>query len=435
VSETVEGSDQPVTSPVQEDAAAGVPTVAGRSLARWVHAAHEDGIEDLKAGAIEAGLSGTEVESLLDYCAKRRCEAAGLTCPGCVRRTEAEGFTTIDAFIGAHAEITFRTTATRLEGPGERRAVFDDLDHMQRTWAGEPYWFWSRRVLRKWRYGIRKAAALQPRAEVTREGPLDLAAPAILLMAPQIAENIGMVARAMGNFGLDDLRVIDPRDGWPSEKARAVASGASALIDEAILAPTLGDSMADLNWVCATTARQRDMRKPVLTPEQAVAEIRRRTAGGERCGILFGRERNGLTSEEVADCDAIVMIPVRSEFASLNLAQAVLLVGYEWLKAGDDASLGRVTTYESPISTGVYLGRDIPATKAELLGFFEHLEGELDRLGFFFPSERRHVVVRNLRNMFARMDATSQEVRTLRGIVANLAEGRGRGRKVSGRTP
>jgi tRNA/rRNA methyltransferase len=245
-------------------------------------------------------------------------------------------------------------------------------------------------------------------------------------MAPQIAENIGMVARAMGNFGLDDLRVIDPRDGWPSETARAVASGAAALIDEATLTPTLAEAISDLNWVCATTARQRDQRKPVLTPEEAVAEMRRRTNSGQRCGILFGRERNGLTSDEVADCDAIVMIPVRSEFASLNLAQAVLLLGYEWLKAGDEASLGRVTTYESPITSGVHLGRDIPATKAELLGLFEHLEAELDRLGFFFPVERRQVVVRNLRNMFARMDATAQEVRTLRGVVATLARSKGR---------
>jgi tRNA/rRNA methyltransferase len=250
-------------------------------------------------------------------------------------------------------------------------------------------------------------------------------------MAPQIAENIGMVARAMGNFGLDELRVVEPRDGWPSEKARAVASGAATIVDEAQLFPTLGEAIGDLNWVCATTARQRDMRKPVLTPEQAVAEMRRRTVAGARCAILFGRERNGLTSEEIADCDAIVMIPVRSEFASLNLAQAVLLLGYEWLKAGGEASLGRVTTNESPIAPGVHMGRDISATKSELLGLFEHLEGELERLGFFHPADRRHVVVRNLRNMFARMGATAQEVRTLRGIVATLAHGKGRRRKVS----
>ena len=414
---------------VLEDGDVGYPALAGRPLAAWVHAAHEEGVEAFRADVRAAGLDEDGIETVLDYCAKRRCEAAGLTCPGCARRTEAEGFVTIDAFVAAHAEITFERTGARLEGPGDRRATFADLDHMQRSWAGEPYWFWARRVLRKWRYGIRKAGALAAGAAGAAPGEGALPAPAVLLMAPQIAENIGMVARAMGNFSLDELRVIEPRDGWPSEKARAVASGAAALIDEATLSPTLAGAIADLNWVCATTARQRDMRKPVLTPEQAVAEIRRRSEAGQRCGILFGRERNGLTSDEVADCDAIVMIPVRSEFASLNLAQAVLLLGYEWLKSGDAASLGRVTTYESPISTGVHVGRDIPATKVELLGLFEHLEGELDRLGFFFPPERRHVVVRNLRNMFARMDATAQEVRTLRGIVATLARSKARGPK------
>jgi tRNA/rRNA methyltransferase len=413
---------------VVEDGEAGYPALAGRPLAAWVHAAHEEGVEGFRADVRAAGLDEGGIEAVLDYCAKRRCEAAGLTCPGCVRRTEAQGVATIDAFVAAHAEITFERTGARLEGPGARRATFADLDHMQRCWAGEPYWFWARRVLRKWRYGIRKVNALKSEhGEAAAAADVGPPAPAVLLMAPQIAENIGMVARAMGNFGLDELRVIDPRDGWPSEKARAVASGAAALLDEATPAPTLSEAIADLNWVCATTARQRDMRKPVLTPEQAVAEIRRRGEAGQRCGILFGRERNGLTSDEVADCDAIVMIPVRSEFASLNLAQAVLLLGYEWLKSSDAASLGRVTTYESPISTGVHLGRDIPATKVELLGLFEHLEGELDRLGFFFPPERRHVVVRNLRNMFARMDATAQEVRTLRGIVATLARSKARG--------
>lgn len=410
---------------VVEDREAGYPTLAGRPLAAWVHAAHEEGVEAFRADVRAAGLDEDGIEAVLDYCAKRRCEGAGLTCAGCVRRTEAEGFATIDAFIAAHAEITFERTGARLEGGGARRASFADFDHMQKTWAGEPYWFWARRVLRKWRYGIRRARALKPDRD-THCKAAGLPTPAVLLMAPQIAENIGMVARAMGNFGLDDLRVIDPRDGWPSETARAVASGAAALIDEATLTPTLAEAISDLNWVCATTARQRDQRKPVLTPEEAVAEMRRRTNSGQRCGILFGRERNGLTSDEVADCDAIVMIPVRSEFASLNLAQAVLLLGYEWLKAGDEASLGRVTTYESPITSGVHLGRDIPATKAELLGLFEHLEAELDRLGFFFPVERRQVVVRNLRNMFARMDATAQEVRTLRGVVATLARSKGR---------
>ena len=146
-------------------------------------------------------------------------------------------------------------------------------------------------------------------------------------MEPQLADNIGMVARACANFGLDDLRLVNPRDGWPNEKARIAASGANYIIDDAQRFATLDESIADLNWVAATTARQRDLRKPVLTPEQAIAEMRTRIGRGERCGILFGRERNGLETTEVANADALIMIPVNSRFASLNLAQAVLLIG------------------------------------------------------------------------------------------------------------
>jgi tRNA/rRNA methyltransferase len=160
-----------------------------------------------------------------------------------------------------------------------------------------------------------------------------------------------------------------------------------------------------------------------------VAEMRARIAKGERCGVLFGRERNGLETTEVANADALVMIPVNSRFASLNLAQAVLILGYEWMRTSEAQSLGRVTTYETPIDAGLNLRSDRPATKEELLGFFEHLEGELDRLGFFNPSHRRDTVARNLRTMFSRMGATEQEVRTLRGIVATLAKGKGNARK------
>ena len=141
---------------------------------------------------------------------------------------------------------------------------------------------------------------------------------------------------------------------------------------------------------------------------------------------MFGRERNGLENDEVALADAIVMIPINNRFASLNLAQSVLLLGYEWMKAAGGASLGRVTTNERPIEPGVNLGNSRPATKQELLGLFEHLERELADSGFFNPSHRRHVVVRNIRTMLTRMEATEQEVRTLRGIVATLTRGKGK---------
>jgi tRNA/rRNA methyltransferase len=166
-----------------------------------------------------------------------------------------------------------------------------------------------------------------------------------------------------------------------------------------------------------------------MTPIEAVAEMRARIAKGERCGVLFGRERNGLETTEIANADALVMIPVNTRFASLNLAQAVLILGYEWMRTSGAQSLGRVTTYETPIAPGLNLGADRPATKEELLGFFNHLETELDRLGFFNPTYKRDTVARNLRTMFSRMGATEQEVRTLRGIVATLAKGKGNARK------
>jgi tRNA/rRNA methyltransferase len=257
----------------------------------------------------------------------------------------------------------------------------------------------------------------------------DLVGPVIILVEPQLGENIGMCARAMGNFGLTRLRIVNPRDGWPNEKARIAASGANYIIDDARAYDTLEASIGDLNWLAATTARQRDLRKPVMTPEQAIAEMRTRIARGERCGILFGRERNGLETSEVANADALIMIPVNSRFASLNLAQAVLLLGYEWMRGDPGRSLGRVTTFERPLSEGLYLGRDRLATKEELLGFFEHLERELEAQGFFNPEHRRPTVVQNLRSLLSRIGATDQEVRTLRGIVATLAQGKGAARK------
>lgn len=403
------------------------------SVGELVHQAHESGISSVEVQATQAGVSTADLEAVLTYCAEHRCDVAAVTCPGCQRHVRAQGFDTVDKFVAAHRQISFQSGGSTIHGEGDRVASYRNLDELMWSWSGEAYWFWARRVLRKLRYGIRKAGALVVgQSTDTSDGAaVAVAAPAVLLMAPQIPDNIGMAARAMGNFGLDDLRVIEPRDGWPSEKARAVASGAAAIIDGASLHDTLSSAIGDLNWVCATTARQRDMRKPVLTPAQAAAEMHQRTAAGQRCGMLFGRERNGLQSDEIADCDAVVMIPVMPDFASLNLAQAVLLLGYEWLKETDQASLGRITTYEKPMDTGIYMKSDAPATKQELLGLYEHLEAELDRLGFFNPSTRRHVVVRNVRNMFGRMHATEQEVRTLRGIVATLANGKGRGRKVS----
>lgn len=398
---------------------------SGPSLSAIVHACHERSIDTGLAELALPDLTRETLEPILTYCAELTCEVDAVTCPGCKRRTEVQGIRTLDEFIARHEEIVVGDGRVRLVGQGTGKLATPELAALEKTWSGENYWFWSRRVLRKLRHGVRRAHIQGERGAAAGETP------AVILMEPQLADNIGMVARACANFGLDSLRLVNPRDGWPNEKARIAASGANYIIDDAELYPTLDAAIGDLSWICATTARQRDLRKPVLTPEQAVAEIRTRIARGERCGMLFGRERNGLETSEVANADAIVMIPVYSRFASLNLAQAVLILGYEWLRGDDAASLGRVTTYEQPLVAGFNMGEDHPASKAELLGLFEHLEGELHRLGFFNPEAKRPTMTRNLRTMLSRMQPTEQEIRTLRGIVATLAHGKGHGRKRS----
>jgi tRNA/rRNA methyltransferase len=402
-----------------------VPRLGGSevAIAEVIYACHELTIDQGLARVAISGLDRATLEPILTYCAEERCIADAASCPGCRRRSEVEGVASFDQFIARHREIVVGDGAVRLTGTGEGTLHVDSLEALAKTWSGEKYWYWARRVLRKLRHGIRRAH-LQG-AAFAGEGET----PAILLMEPQLADNVGMVARAMANFGLDALRLIAPRDGWPNEKARIAASGANFVIDDAVAFPTLSEAIGDLNWLAATTARQRDLRKPVMTPVEAVGEMRMRIARGERCGVLFGRERNGLETGEVANADALIMIPVNSRFASLNLAQAVLILGYEWMKVSEGQSLGRVTTYETPLTPGLNLGESRLATKEELIGFFGQLEGELERLGFFNPPHRRATVVDNVRTMFSRMGATEQEVRTLRGIVATLAKGKGRGRK------
>ncbi|HEY8193455.1 MAG TPA: RNA methyltransferase [Hyphomicrobium sp.] len=388
-----------------------------------VHACHTSTIDQGLQSLAIPGLTRLSLEPVLQYCAGLRCVEHQVTCPGCKRRTEAQGIETLDQFILSKKEIVVGDGRVRLKGEGTETVTTPCLETLAKQWSGENYWFWARRVIRKLRHGIRRAH--MQGEPVAGEGET----PTIILMEPQLADNIGMVARACANFGLDDLRLVNPRDGWPNEKARIAASGANYVIDDARPFEKLEESLADLNWVGATTARQRDMRKPVLTPEQAIAEMRTRIGRGERCGILFGRERNGLETGEVANADALIMIPVNSRFASLNLAQAVLLLGYEWMRGDEGRSLGRVTTYEKPLSEGLYMGRDRPATKEELIGLFEHLERELEASGFFNPAHRKAVVAQNLRTLLTRINATDQEVRTLRGIVATLSQGKGKVRK------
>ena len=233
--------------------------------------------------------------------------------------------------------------------------------------------------------------------------------PAIILIEPQLGENIGMVARAMLNCGLSDLRLVRPRDGWPNKQAIGAASGADIVLENAKLFETTEAAIGDLKFVYAATARDRDITKEVVTPAQNAMEIRR--LGGEGCGILFGSEAMGLNNDDIALTSKIVMVPLNPGFTSLNLSQAVLLLAYEWFKLADETPASELRMKDSR-----------PADKAELLGLFEHLESELDSHGFLRIKEKRPVMVQNIRNVFQRADMTEQEVRTFRGIIKSLTK-------------
>ncbi len=244
--------------------------------------------------------------------------------------------------------------------------------------------------------------------------------PCVILVNPQLGENIGAAARAMANFDLTDMRIVEPRDGWPNQRADETAAGADWVIDDATVFDNLAAATGNLHHVYATSARPRDMVKPVMTPPEAAADMIRRAAAGQLCGIAFGRERWGLNNDEIALCDTLVMVPVNPEFASLNIAQAVLLIAYEWYKL-KAASLGMATGQAPAVTgSGLVMPGTRPADKHELGGLFEHLESELDTAGFFKSRDNRPTMVRNLRNLFHRAALTEQEVRTLRGVIASL---------------
>jgi len=244
-----------------------------------------------------------------------------------------------------------------------------------------------------------------------QERSYDASAPAIILVEPQLGENIGSVARAMLNFGLTDMRLVRPRDGWPNARAIANAAGADLVLDAATLHETVGAAVDDLHFVYASTARPRDMIKDVATPDTAARNLRAAAAAGQQTGVLLGRESTGLDNDAIALADAVISVPSNPGFSSLNLGMAALLIGYEWFKAVD----------ETPSET-LKTDRSRPATKAELHGLFKHLEAELDACGFLRVTEKRPSMVRNLRNLFQRARLTEQEVRTLHGVVTGLVE-------------
>jgi tRNA/rRNA methyltransferase len=236
---------------------------------------------------------------------------------------------------------------------------------------------------------------------------LNPTAPAVILVYPQLGENIGMAARAMLNCGLSDLRLVQPRDGWPSEKARRASAGADQVLEDAGLFETVSDAIHDLDLIYAASTRQRSMTKPVFTPPAAASAMRERNLPGT--GIMFGNEAMGLNNDHLALADAMVSVPLNEEFSSLNLAQAVLITAYEWFKAAD-----ATPEIQMPMT------HTRPANKEELMGLFEHLERDLDAGGFFHIREKRPIMVRNLRNLLQRAKLTEQEVRTLRGVISGL---------------
>jgi len=250
-----------------------------------------------------------------------------------------------------------------------------------------------------------------------RDGGADLSpignSPIVILVRPQLADNIGAVARAMANGGLFHLRLVAPRDGWPQEKAWRTASGADRILDALTLHDTVEDAVADLHHVFATCPRPRHIIKLVLTARGAAAELREICARPLRAGILFGPERAGLDNDDMAHADALIRFPLNPDFMSLNLAQAVMVLAYEWWTAADITPLRTLMTNETT-----------PATKDSLEKFLTHLVDQLDACGFLRNQPKRPGMVRNIRHLFQRGEVTEQELRTLHGIVTELALGR-----------
>ncbi|MGR3320616.1 MAG: RNA methyltransferase [Pseudooceanicola sp.] len=243
-----------------------------------------------------------------------------------------------------------------------------------------------------------------------------MAQPVFVLVRPQMGENIGGAARAMWNFGLDRMRIVDPRDGWPNRKAVAMASGAGRLLDEAGLCATTPEAVADCDYVFATTARARGLTKPVVTPERAMEIARDRIAEGGRVAVLFGPERAGLENDDIARANAIINVPVNPDFASLNLAQCVLLTAYEWRRQGFEAEPERVELAGSEWAAAL-----------EIEKLADHYEDRLETAGFFFPATKAEGMKTNLRNLWSRMPLTRSDVQMLHGIMRQMVRWKERG--------
>ena len=240
--------------------------------------------------------------------------------------------------------------------------------------------------------------------------------PEFVLVRPQMGENIGAAARAMWNFGLDAMSIVSPRDGWPNQKAVAMASGAGRLLDQARLSDTTAEALCDTHFVYATTARSRDLTKDVFSPEAAMQDAARRIADGERVAVLFGPERAGLENDDIARANAIISVPVNPDFPSLNLAQCVLLTAYEWRRATTD-----VKTVETALAGTEF------ATGIEIDKLAEHYEDRLETAGFFFPPEKAEGMKTVLRNLWSRLPLTRADVQMLHGILRQMVRWKERG--------
>ena len=234
-------------------------------------------------------------------------------------------------------------------------------------------------------------------------------APVVILVRPQLGENIGMAARAMLNCGLGELRLVAPRDEWPNVKAERAASGADAVLEDARVFDDVASAVADLQRVFATSARNRELTQRIAPPREAAADMARAVAASRRVGLMFGPERAGLENDDLAHADTVITIPLNPAFSSLNLAQAVLLVAYEWSRAVGEVGTTRLETNDATI-----------ASRSELEEFVQRLEVELDEAGFFKVAEKRPRMMQNIRALFSRAEATDQEIRTLHGIVSEL---------------
>ncbi|SMX35226.1 RNA methyltransferase [Actibacterium lipolyticum] len=240
--------------------------------------------------------------------------------------------------------------------------------------------------------------------------------PAVILVRPQMGENIGGAARAMWNFGLDRMRIVDPRDGWPNQKAVAMASGAGRLLDEAGLFDDTAAAVADCDYVFATTARARGLTKPVMTPERAMEHTRALLGEGRKVGILFGPERSGLENDDVALANAIISVPVNPDFASLNLAQCVLLTAYEWRRQNVDVAPEVVEMAKTEFASHI-----------EIQKLGDHYEERLDEAGFFFPEQKAEGMKQNLRNLWSRMPLTRADVQIFHGALRQMVRWKERG--------